>query len=86
MMIYMERIDPPRRMRRFYRVTVEPTLFGEWALVREWGRIGSSGGQRLERCFSDTTAVAAALATITAAKQRRGYVLRQNEGATGAGL
>ncbi|TPW28252.1 WGR domain-containing protein [Martelella alba] len=76
MMIYMERIDPARRMRRFYRVTIEPTLFGEWALVREWGRIGCSGGQRLERCFSDHTAVTMARDAITAAKCRRGYVLR----------
>ena len=40
-------------MRRFYRVAIERTLFGEWALVREWGRIGNTGGQRLEAWFPD---------------------------------
>lgn len=72
-MVYMERIEPAARMRRFYRVAIERTLFGEWALVREWGRIGNTGGQRLEEWFPDQGAAAEALAGITAAKQRRGY-------------
>jgi predicted DNA-binding WGR domain protein len=28
-------------------VQITPTLFGEWALVREWGRRGSPGTMRL---------------------------------------
>jgi hypothetical protein len=28
-------------MARFYALAIEPTLFGDMALVREWGRIGS---------------------------------------------
>jgi WGR domain len=24
-------------------MSLQPTLFGEWALLREWGRIGSAG-------------------------------------------
>ena len=30
-------------MARFYAISVEPTLFAETALVRRWGRIGTSG-------------------------------------------
>jgi hypothetical protein len=30
-----------RNMARFYVLAIEPTLFDEMALVREWGRIGS---------------------------------------------
>jgi hypothetical protein len=30
---------------QFRRLTV-PTLFGEWAMVREWGRVGSLGRLR----------------------------------------
>ena len=29
-------------------VTVTPTLFGEWAVLREWGRRGSPGTMRLD--------------------------------------
>ena len=30
-------------MARFYAMCLQPTLFGDWALLREWGRIGSTG-------------------------------------------
>ena len=36
---YLEKIDPYRRMMRFYAIWITPTLFGEWAMVREWGRV-----------------------------------------------
>jgi predicted DNA-binding WGR domain protein len=46
-MAFLTRIDPTRNINRFYVVDVTPTLFGEWALVREWGRRGSPGTVRL---------------------------------------
>jgi predicted DNA-binding WGR domain protein len=73
MMVYLERISPDRNVRRFYRATVRPTLFGEWALIREWGRIGSPRGQRAERWFSGRAMASAALAQLVAAKRRKGY-------------
>ncbi|WP_439399732.1 WGR domain-containing protein [Bradyrhizobium sp. PMVTL-01] len=27
-------------MARSYKLDIQPTLFGEWSFVREWGRIG----------------------------------------------
>ena len=36
-------------MARFYRMLIAPTLFGEWALIREWGLIGKSGKVRADR-------------------------------------
>ncbi|WP_354167368.1 MULTISPECIES: WGR domain-containing protein [unclassified Bradyrhizobium] len=30
-------------MRRFYALSTQPTLFGETSLVRNWGRISTSG-------------------------------------------
>jgi predicted DNA-binding WGR domain protein len=41
--MHLRRIDPDRNMARFYSMSVQPNLFGEWALLREWGRIGSAG-------------------------------------------
>ena len=46
-MAFLTRIDPARNIDRFYVVQITPTLFGEWALVREWGRRGSPGTVRL---------------------------------------
>ena len=43
MTIYFERHDPQKNMARYYRLMVAPTLFGEWALIAEWGRTGSPG-------------------------------------------
>ena len=43
MSVTLTRIDPDRNMARFYKIDVQPTLFGEWAVIREWGRIGQGG-------------------------------------------
>ena len=40
--MHLRRIDPDRNMARFYTMSVQPNLFGEWLLLREWGRIGSN--------------------------------------------
>lgn len=70
--LYLERIDAARNMARFYRLTVEPTLFGEVALVREWGRIGGAGRRMSLPFESEREAVAALLGTASA-KRARGY-------------
>ncbi len=38
--LVLERCDPARNMARLYVLTIEPTLFGDTALLREWGRLG----------------------------------------------
>jgi len=35
--LHLERREPARNWLRFYNIAVMPTLFGGWALVREWG-------------------------------------------------
>jgi hypothetical protein len=47
--VWLERRDPARNVARFYAITVAPTLFGPWVLVREWGRIGQPGTVREAR-------------------------------------
>lgn len=39
--------DPEKNMARSYRILVTPTLFGSWAVVREW-----AGSARPARCAS----------------------------------
>ena len=41
--VHLRRIDPTRNMRRFYRLDVQPDLFGGVLLFKEWGRIGARG-------------------------------------------
>jgi WGR domain len=38
--VHLARIDPACNMRRFYRLDVQPDLFGGFAVVKEWGRDG----------------------------------------------
>jgi predicted DNA-binding WGR domain protein len=39
-LLSLERHAPAHRMHQYYRLTVQPNLFGEWSLLREWERIG----------------------------------------------
>jgi predicted DNA-binding WGR domain protein len=72
-MITLYRTDDAQNMHRFYHLRIEQTLFGEWALIREWGRIGSRKGQSLEEWFDDAVPAEAALQKLEAAKRRKGY-------------
>ncbi len=72
---YLTRIDAAHNMRRFYRLDVQPTLFGEFALVREWGRIGQPGQVR-SNPFPTAAEAEAALARQYRAKKSRGYADR----------
>lgn len=73
--LVLERIDRPRRMARFYVLSVEPTLFEEVALVRRWGRIGGRERMRIE-LHPSSPAARQELAKWLARKRRRGYKLR----------
>lgn len=73
MIVYLEKVAPEQNMRRFYRVSIAPTLLGEWALIREWGRVGSPRGQRMEEWFGASACATDALARLVAAKRRKGY-------------
>ena len=48
-----ERWDRAQNCERFYTLTWQPLLWGDVALVRNWGRIGRSGSQRLEHIYPD---------------------------------
>ena len=51
--LHLRRIDPSRNMRRFYRLDMQPDLFGGVLLMKEWGRIGARGRIMAERYDSE---------------------------------
>lgn len=73
--ILLERIDPAQNMARYYVLSIEPTLFGDSALVRKWGRIGSPGQRRSEH-FPQPNDAHLALDVWLKRKRRRGYQQR----------
>lgn len=74
-LLILDRVEEASNMARYYVLTVEPTLFGDTALVREWGRIGVSCRRRLD-LYQDDDAARVALETWLKRKSKRGYILR----------
>lgn len=71
--VLLNRVNPACNMARYYRVAIEPTLFGWSSVVRDWGRIGRSARRRLDLYDHEDQAVAAA-EKLLQGKLRRGYV------------
>jgi predicted DNA-binding WGR domain protein len=46
--LVLDRCDPNANMARFYVLSIEASLFGDVALIRELGRIGTSGHRKIE--------------------------------------
>ena len=70
--VYMKRFDHTRNLARFYQVDIQPTLFGDWAVICRWGRIGTEGRTRQD-WFTALPDAQTAQACRLARKRRRGY-------------
>ena len=70
--VVLRRVEPDKRMARFYSLMVERDLFGTVRLVRNWGRIGTLGRERVEEYGTEFEA-RRALDALARAKRRRGY-------------
>jgi predicted DNA-binding WGR domain protein len=73
--LLLERVDMTRRMARYYVLSIQPTLFGDTAMVREWGRIGCSVRRRIELYACPAEAQAAHRLWLHR-KLKRGYTVR----------
>ena len=73
MYLRLERIEHVRNCWRWYVLSIQRTLFDEWALIREWGRIGQQAGQSRTSLFETEEAALSALHEVRQAKARRGY-------------
>jgi len=70
--IYLEKRDPARNQNRYYSILVSRTLFGQWTMIREWGRIGQSGTVR-ETWYDTENEAMEAGEKLAKQKQQRGY-------------
>ena len=69
--VHLRRIDPARNMHRFYRLDVQPDLFGGVLLMKEWGRLGAQGRMVAEP-YDNEALAADALQRHAKRKRRRG--------------
>ncbi len=72
--ITLHRRDSAKNLHRYYRLDVQPDLFGAWCFICEWGRIGQRGGQSRTVTHPTPTEAHAALDKQRQAKERKGYV------------
>ena len=79
MYLRLEKINPARNHRRWYVLSVQPTLFGEWAVIREWGRIGNNGGESDSALYPSELDALSACDAVKIAKIRRGYVAQAEQ-------
>ncbi|PJO50050.1 WGR domain-containing protein [Ochrobactrum sp. MYb29] len=70
--IHFRKIDPRNNMRRFYTLSVQRNLFGEWCLMRSWGRIGTLG-QSVQQTLLDEASANTLLRRLVAVRRKRGY-------------
>ncbi|MEO8242351.1 MAG: WGR domain-containing protein [bacterium] len=82
--VHLTRVDASQNMARFYGISLQPTLFGEVAVLRQWGRIGTTG-QCLAETFADLPTAAMAQDRLQRIKRRRGYAVVSPAGTSGAG-
>ena len=71
MAILLTRIAAERNMQRFYLLDLPSTLFGDWDVVREWGRLRQAGQVRHDYYHSEPAATGA-LDRVDRAKTRCG--------------
>jgi predicted DNA-binding WGR domain protein len=64
--------DPAQNRRRFYDLRWQPTLFGEGALVRVWGRQGQPGTVRAT-VYPDRDQAQAAIRQLVRRRLAHGY-------------
>jgi predicted DNA-binding WGR domain protein len=73
--VHFESIDPEQNRYRFYTITWQKTLWGEWTIRTTWGRIGGVGRSRVAY-FESELALREALPAVIARRIERGYVQR----------
>ncbi len=75
MYIRLEKIDHTRAKKSFYTLSLNRTLFGEWCVLREWGRIDGKAQRQWRNYVPDPETGMAELERLKKAKQRHGYAV-----------
>lgn len=71
----LHKIRPEENQYRFYSLRVAPTLFGEWSLFREWGRIGNGGTVKIDP-FKEESEAFLKMGKLIKEKVKRGYIIK----------
>ena len=75
MQAHLVYLAPKQKTRKFYILYTTPTLFGEWALVHTWGKVGRKGRCK-EEWFPSSKEANLAAGMVLAQKTQMGYKQR----------
>ena len=73
---YWEKVLPEENVYRYYLLSLEQNLWGEWELIRRWGRIGRRPTRALLQVVDSPAAAEDIAAGIDRVRRKRGYVRR----------
>jgi len=76
MLFFFTRVRPARNERRWYCISLAPTLFGGWGVVLSWGRLGTDWRQRRVVWCGSRREAEERVRVEVKRRLRRGYVLR----------
>ena len=71
-MIYLKLSDPKTNTNKYYTLIIQQDLFGQWSLLRQWGRIGTKGQTKINT-FDSYDEARVAQGKLVKEKQRKGY-------------
>lgn len=60
-------------LQRYYQLTVQQNLWGEWEVLRSWGRIGQRPSRKVLQIVPHPEAAEAIAQEIDHRRQKRGY-------------
>ncbi|MCX4027578.1 WGR domain-containing protein [Endozoicomonas sp. SM1973] len=80
-MICLKLSDPETNTHKFYTLLIQKDLFGNWALLRQWGRVGTKGAVKVDT-FDSYEKALIALERVKHEKLRKGYTLKPSKLAT----
>ncbi len=69
---YLTCIYPNQNCYRFYHITIQPGLFGNYCLIRRWGGVGNKG-RSLSRSFETMDELNKEIQRLLKMRERRGY-------------
>ncbi|MBF0422393.1 MAG: WGR domain-containing protein [Magnetococcales bacterium] len=85
MKAYLQKINPQSGEVWFYSIQIQRDLLGEWQIIREWGRSGSSGTIR-RQAFNDLGLAMENMDLLVEQLREKGYRVVMREGLTAAAV
>lgn len=81
MKAYLQKINVQSGEVWFYSIQIQRDLLGEWQIIREWGRSGSSGTVR-RQIFDDLDPAMENMDLLVDQLREKGYKVVMREGLT----